>query len=229
MSLLSASSVSVSFGSDRRIVHALNSITVEFHPGSVTLLIGPSGSGKTTLLTVLGGLLKPTKGSIFAQDLELYKLSSAELAQFRLQRIGFVFQQGRLLRALSVLDNVMLPARLLGIPRAVAAASAAALLAELDISALTHEKPPSLSGGEAQRVALCRALINQPSILLADEPTAALDAVSGHRVANLLRESAKRRNTTVIIVTHDNRVSDIADRVVPMVDGTLRIEQGEAA
>ena len=227
MSLLSAEDLRVSFGSGRSLVPVLNGINAEFPSGSVSLLMGPSGSGKTTLLTVLGGLLRPTAGRVSALGRNIYGLSSGDLASFRLRSLGFVFQQGQLLRALSVIENVMLPALLSGVPRAAAAASAHALLDEVGISGLANEKPARLSGGEAQRAALCRALINKPSILLADEPTAALDSASGQRVAELMRQSAKRHAATVVIVTHDVRLAAIADRVVPILDGVLPNEQGE--
>ncbi len=202
-------------------VAAVNGVTFESHPGEVLLITGPSGSGKTTLLSLLGGLLPPTSGDVSLLGRNLSALSAEELNAFRLRHVGFVFQAFRLIETVSVLDNVCVPLMLATVPRRDAAARAHGLLARLKIEHLAGQSPKALSGGERQRVAIARALALDPPILLADEPTGSLDSVAGHRIAELLRASAKDDKKTVVIVSHDQRVHPFADRILRMEDGTL--------
>jgi putative ABC transport system ATP-binding protein len=210
------------FGSGETEVVAIRDVSLDVAPGEVVLIMGPSGSGKSTLLLMLGALLKPTDGTIRLDGLELSAESERRLPDIRLRHFGFIFQDFNLLSALSVQDNVALAAELTGIGRKAARAKAAALLAELGLGHRLNFAPEKLSGGEKQRVAIARALVNDPTVLLADEPTANLDASRGHETMRLLRRLAKDRGHSVIVVSHDERIKDIADRVLWLDDGRFK-------
>lgn len=207
------------FGSGETEVVAVRDISLEVAPGEVVLIMGPSGSGKSTLLLMLGALLKPTSGSIALGSTEISALSEGRLPDIRLRNFGFIFQDFNLLSALSVQDNVALAAELTGMGRRAARTKAAELLGELGLGQRLHFSPEKLSGGEKQRVAIARALINDPALVLADEPTANLDSSHGHETMRLLRAIAKNRGRSVVIVSHDERIKDIADRVLWLEDG----------
>lgn len=219
---LSVDHVTKQFGSGDAEVVAVRDVSLEVAPGEVVLIMGPSGSGKTTLLLMLGALLKPTEGSIRLDDLELSALSEGKLPDVRLRHFGFIFQDFNLLSALNVQDNVSIAAELMGISRNEARTKAASLLTELGLGRRLRFSPEKLSGGEKQRVAIARALINDPALILADEPTANLDSSHGHETMRLLREIAKNRGRSVIIVSHDQRIRDIADRVLWLEDGQFK-------
>jgi putative ABC transport system ATP-binding protein len=210
------------FGSGDTEVVAVRDVTLEVDPGEVVLIMGPSGSGKTTLLLMLGGLLKPTEGTIALNGLELSDLSENKLPDIRLRHFGFIFQDFNLLSALNVRDNVSLAAELTGVGRKAAREKAASLLSELGLGHRLRFSPEKLSGGEKQRVAIARALINDPALILADEPTANLDSAHGHETMRLLREIAGERGRSVVIVSHDQRIKDIADRVLWLEDGQFK-------
>lgn len=210
------------FGSDETEVVAVRDVSLDVAPGEVVLIMGPSGSGKSTLLLMLGALLKPTEGTIQLDDLELSAMSEGKLPDIRLRNFGFIFQDFNLLSALNVLDNVSLAAELTGIGRKAAREKATALLTELGLGHRLRFSPEKLSGGEKQRVAIARALVNDPAVILADEPTANLDSSHGHETMRLLREIAKGRGRSVVIVSHDARIKDIADRVLWLEDGEFR-------
>ncbi len=210
------------FGSGETEVVAVRDVSLEVTPGEVVLIMGPSGSGKTTLLLMLGALLKPTEGTIALDGQELSALSERRLPDIRLRHFGFIFQDFNLLSALSVQDNVAFAAELTGLGRKAARAKAAALLTELGLGERLHFSPEKLSGGEKQRVAIARALVNDPSLVLADEPTANLDASHGHETMQLLRAIAKQQGRSVVIVSHDERIKDIADRVLWLEDGQFK-------
>lgn len=210
------------FGSGDTEVVAVRDVSLEVEPGEVVLIMGPSGSGKTTLLLMLGGLLKPTEGTIKLNDVELSALSESKLPDLRLRHFGFIFQDFNLLSALNVRDNVSLAAELTGVGRKAAREKATSLLTELGLGHRLRFPPEKLSGGEKQRVAIARALVNDPSLVLADEPTANLDSSHGHDTMRLLREIAVGRGRSVVIVSHDQRIRDIADRVLWLEDGQFK-------
>ena len=210
------------FGSGDAEVVAVRDVSLDVAPGEVVLIMGPSGSGKTTLLLMLGALLKPTEGTITLDDLELSSLSENRLPDIRLRHFGFIFQDFNLLSALNVLDNVSIAAELAGSSRKTARQKASALLDDLGLGRRLRFSPEKLSGGEKQRVAIARALVNDPALILADEPTANLDSGQGHETMRLLREIAKNRGRSVIIVSHDQRIRDIADRVLWLEDGQFK-------
>jgi putative ABC transport system ATP-binding protein len=200
---------------------ALDSVSLGIQAGKVTAVMGPSGSGKSTLLNLVAGLDRPTKGTVVVDGVELGRLSEAGLARFRRARVGIIFQFFNLLNNLTALDNVLIPAQLAGTDRTTARKRAADLLDRLGIDGLRDQYPARLSGGERQRVAIARALINQPSLLLADEPTGALDRRTGDQVMAILAD-LNRTGQTVVLVTHDPRLADaVASRVVSLIDGTV--------
>lgn len=220
--ILSASHVTKSFGSGHTQVHAVNDVSLEIAQGELVLIMGPSGSGKTTLLSMLGGLLHPTSGKIVIDTIDIANADETELPDIRARKIGFIFQSFNLLEALTVLDNIMFPAQL--IPEKIHEAKLRAnqLIDKLGLAKRRNALPSTLSGGEKQRVAIARALINQPAIILADEPTGNLDSQSGQDVMMVLHDFARDEGRSVILVTHDPRVEDIADRILWLEDGTLR-------
>jgi len=210
------------FGSGDAEVVAVRDVSLDVEPGEVVLIMGPSGSGKTTLLLMVGGLLKPTEGTIALDSLELSALSESKLPDVRLRHFGFIFQDFNLLSALNVRDNVSLAAELTGVGRKAAREKATSLLTELGLGHRLRFSPEKLSGGEKQRVAIARALVNDPKLILADEPTANLDSRHGHEVVALLRDIAKKQGRTVVIVSHDHRIREIADRVLWLEDGRFK-------
>ena len=219
---LEVARVTKRFGSGDTEVVAVRDVSLRVIPGEVVLIMGPSGSGKTTLLLMLGALLKPSEGAITLNGLELSAMSERKLPDVRLRHFGFIFQDFNLLSALNVLDNVAFAAELTGVSRATARDKAVALLTELGLGHRLGFPPDKLSGGEKQRVAIARALINDPALILADEPTANLDSSHGHETMRLLREIAGKRSRSVVIVSHDARIKDIADRVLWLEDGQFK-------
>lgn len=193
---------------------------LDLTPGEIVVMTGPSGSGKTTLLTLIGALRTVQEGQLRVLDHELHRLSAAELVRFR-QRVGFIFQTHNLFDSLTARQNVRMALEL-GTPEpGWARQRIDSLLTTLGLGQRLNYKPGQLSVGQRQRVAIARALANEPGLILADEPTAALDKQSGREVMNLLQQTAAEKQTTVLIVTHDNRVLDAADRIVNMVDGQI--------
>jgi putative ABC transport system ATP-binding protein len=200
---------------------ALDRVTLAVPAGEVAAVMGPSGSGKSTLLNLVAGLDRPTAGSVRVDGVELTRLSEAELARYRRRKVGLVFQFFNLLNNLTVLDNVAVPAELAGMGRREARGRAFALLDELGLAKQARSFPARLSGGQRQRVAVARALVNRPPLLLADEPTGALDRRSGDQVMDLLAD-LNRTGQTILIVTHDARLAERrASRVVTLVDGAV--------
>jgi len=222
MPTMQVENVSRRFGNGETEVIAVKDISMTVYPGEVILIMGPSGSGKTTLLSILGGLLRPTTGRVFIEGDDLTKMDEGELPRVRLKRIGFIFQDFNLLSSLSCLDNVALISQLDGLSRKESRQRAQVLLEQLGLGHRLNFLPEKLSGGEKQRVAIARALINNPDIILADEPTANLDSHHGHETMRLLRQVAIDDNRSVIIVSHDQRIKDIADRVLWLEDGEFK-------
>ena len=210
------------FGDGETGVFAVRGVSLAVEPGEVVLIMGPSGSGKTTLLSMMGALLKPTAGSIHLDGSEISALSEGRLPDIRLRQFGFIFQDFNLLSALSVLENVAIVAELAGLNGRAARDKATALLRGLGLAERLDFLPEKLSGGEKQRVAIARALVNDPALILADEPTANLDSKIGHEIMRLLRTIAKDQGRSVVIVSHDQRIRDIADRVLWLEDGAFK-------
>nr|WP_242059992.1 ABC transporter ATP-binding protein [Oscillatoria sp. FACHB-1407] len=210
------------FQSGNQKFQALSDINLEVNSGDIQLLMGPSGSGKTTLLSILGGILTPTAGSVRLLGQEITHMSRAQLAKFRLQNIGFIFQGFNLFPALTAIENVEVALTMKGMRDRVAHLEAANLLEQVGLADKAKNLPSELSGGQKQRVAIARALAGSPSLIMADEPTAALDSQSGHAVIDLLRRLAKEGGHTVLMVTHDPRIIDVADRVTHLEDGQLQ-------
>lgn len=219
---IAARHISMEYAAKSRCEQVLKDITLHLGAGQVHLLMGPSGSGKTTLLSILGGILTPTAGEVDLLGCCLTRLSPAQRSQFRLQNLGFVFQGFNLFPALTAAENIEVVLNLLKIRGAAAQAQAVELLDLVGIAHKAHCLPEDLSGGQKQRVAIARALANHPKIILADEPTAALDRDSGATVIQLLRELAEHAGATVLIVTHDPRIQTVADHIIHLEDGQLR-------
>jgi len=199
-------------------ITALNTATESFKKGELTLIMGPSGSGKTTLLSLIGCVIYPTEGQVILNGKVVSDLNENQLADIRLNTIGFVFQQFNLLEPLTALENVIQPMALQGVPYAEAKKRALDALEKVNLSARIHNLPKKLSGGQKQRVAIARALVTNPEIILCDEPTASLDAKSAAVIMEELRDLA-RQNKAVIIVTHDLRLRKFADRIIYVEEG----------
>ena len=226
--ILEADELRKSYGSGETEVHAVRGVSLSVVPGEIVLFMGPSGSGKTTLLSMLGGLLKPSAGSVRIQGEDLWAQPRRSLPALRANSIGFVFQAFHLLEALTVEENIVFPARLARRDIARARSRALALAARLGVDHRLGALPRELSGGEKQRVAIARALINEPPLILADEPTGNLDSVRGQDVVMALHDVARDSGRSVVIVTHDQRVEEIADRILWLEDGGLRDRKADA-
>ncbi len=209
------------YGSGRTAVKALNDVTLHIKKGEVVLMMGPSGSGKTTMLLIMGALLRPSRGLVLINGKEITKLTERELPGLRARELGFVFQNPNLLSALTALENVEVALNLAGVKGAKARSRAEKLLGGLGLGKRLDHLPDELSGGERQRVAIARALANDPSIILADEPTANLDSKTGRVIVRLLRRIAREEGRSVVIASHDPRIKEFADRTLWLEDGRL--------
>ena len=208
-----------SFGKGSLQIPVLRDINLEIPAGEITILTGPSGSGKTTLLTLIGALRSMQTGSLKVLDRELLGAKQAQLVQTR-SNVGYIFQAHNLLKSLTAWENVAMPLKLH--PRIKDRQKCAIdVLTAVGLADRTHYYPDNLSGGQKQRVAIARALVSQPPLILADEPTAALDSKSGREVVTLMHNLAKEQDCTILMVTHDNRILDVADRIIEMEDGCL--------
>jgi putative ABC transport system ATP-binding protein len=219
MTALQLDSLTRDFGSGDGIVRALDGVTLDFERGTFTAVMGPSGSGKSTLLQSAAGLDRPTSGRVRLGEIELSGLGEKALARLRRERLGFVFQSFNLLAALTAAQNVALPSRLAG--RRLRRDQVAAALEAVGLGDRAGHRPAQLSGGQQQRVAVARALVGEPELLFADEPTGALDLRAGREVLALLRDTVDRGGRTLVMVTHDPSAAAYADRVVFMADGRL--------
>lgn len=222
MTNLSVHDLTKTYGEGDLAVTAVRHVDLDVEPGEVVLIMGPSGSGKTTLLLMLGAMLRPTSGTIKVDGIDLATARERSLPPLRAEHFGFVFQDFNLLSALSALENVELACNLAGLHGHAARERATELLTRLGLGRRLRFRPDQLSGGEKQRVAVARALANNATIILADEPTANLDSAHGHDLARLLRQLASEDNRSVIIVSHDDRLRKIADRVLWLEDGQFR-------
>jgi putative ABC transport system ATP-binding protein len=219
--LIVARRLTKSYASGGGDVAALRGVDLDIRGGEVSLLVGPSGSGKTTLLSILGGILRPTAGALTIGGHDVSKLGEADLAAIRRQHIGFVFQGYNLFPSLRVWQNIALVLDVKGVRGRRARAESLELLRLVDLEHKQDAFPSELSGGQKQRVAIARALAGRPAIILADEPTAALDSENGRVVMAALRRLAVEHGRAVVVVSHDNRVVEFGDRVVFMEDGRI--------
>jgi putative ABC transport system ATP-binding protein len=223
-SAIAARGVGMTYQSGADQFPVLSNVDLDIRAGDIQLLMGPSGSGKTTLLSILAGILTPTSGSVRLLGEEITAMSSAQLARFRLLNIGFIFQGFNLFPALTALENVEVALNLKGSRGPNARREAMNLLDQVGLADRAKSHPHELSGGQKQRVAIARALAGNPKLIMADEPTAALDSHNGHAVIELLSRLAKEQDRTVLIVTHDPRIIDVADHVAYLEDGILQSE-----
>ena len=213
--------VTKSFPSIGGPVWALRGIDLDVPQSGLTMLVGPSGCGKTTLISVIAGILTADAGSCRVFGNDLATLSNGERIDFRAQNVGFIFQQFHLLPSLSVAENVAIPLIINRTPRRSAIAAAGELLAKVGLGERCAALPTVLSGGEQQRVAIARALVHAPRLVVCDEPTSALDHDTGHMIMEMILAMVRERGTTVLIVTHDNRIFGFADRIARMDDGRI--------
>jgi putative ABC transport system ATP-binding protein len=220
--VVKATKVTKTFGAGGpSAVTAVRDVTLELRAGEMVLISGRSGSGKTTLLSMLGALMAPSSGAVDLTGLRLASLSQARLTRLRLESVGFVFQAAHLIDGLSAAENVELPLNLAGGVRPASARRAVDMLTRLGLEGRVHVGARALSGGERQRVAIARAVANDPPLLLADEPTGSLDSHAGLGVIELLHAAAHNERKAVLVVSHDARIREYADRVLTMEDGSL--------
>jgi putative ABC transport system ATP-binding protein len=215
------------FGHGELAVRALHPTDIAVYRGEVVVIMGPSGSGKTTLLSILGMVLTPSEGEVLIDGVPVTDATADEMAALRRDRVGLVFQQHNLLPSLGAVENVGLPLLLAGVPASERRQRAMRALSLVGMADRPDARPRSLSGGQQQRVAIARALVNDASVLLCDEPTASLDGTTGGAVLAALRSLAHDAGRAVVIVTHDDRVLAIADRVVHVIDGRVSGQDGE--
>ncbi len=202
-------------------LHVLKGINIKINKGEIVAVVGPSGAGKTTLLQIIGTLDKADQGKVLIDGRNVLKLNEKQKASFRNKEIGFVFQFHQLLPEFTALENVMIPALIANVDAKKARKQAANLLSELQLQDRLDHKPSELSGGEKQRVAVARSLINNPKIILADEPSGSLDSQNKEELHNLLFDLRDRFNLTIVIVTHDKELAALSDRIIEMVDGEI--------
>ncbi|HAK1143931.1 TPA: ABC transporter ATP-binding protein [Listeria monocytogenes] len=216
--------ISKNYQDGEQVIEVLKNVSLEVAQGEFVAIVGPSGAGKSTFLSIAGALLSPTEGETAIGGTTLNNMSEKALTKVRLGKVGFIFQGANLIPYLNVRDQLLVIAELSGEKGSAAKERADKLLQELGLTARQNNYPESLSGGEKQRVAIARALMNDPDIILADEPTASLDANRGHKVVQMIADEVKRKNKAAIMVTHDERVLDLVDRVIRIEDGYLKAE-----
>ena len=222
-------SVTKSYVTGPTKVMALRGVDLEVRTGELLMLVGPSGCGKTTLISVVAGILDHDEGEclVFRQDLR--GMGQTKKTRYRGQNVGFVFQAYNLLPTLTALENVSVPLLILGFPRSAAQFRARAILVQVGLEDRLYALPAQLSGGQQQRVAIARALVHKPKLVVCDEPTSALDAETGQRVIDVLRTTALSEERALIIVTHDNRIFNFADRIARMEDGRIVSVESQVA
>ncbi|MBC1492455.1 ABC transporter ATP-binding protein [Listeria booriae] len=213
--------ISKNYQDGEQVVEVLKNVSLEVKQGEFVAIVGPSGAGKSTFLSIAGALLTPTSGEITIGGQALSSLSTKALTRVRLEKVGFIFQGANLIPYLNVKDQLLVIAELAGHRNSEAKQRATQLLEELGLSHRANQYPEKLSGGEKQRVAIARAMMNNPDVILADEPTASLDAERGYSVVQMIAQEVKRNNKVAIMVTHDERILDLVDRVVRIEDGQL--------
>jgi len=219
MSMLRTSGLAKTYGMNDTAVKALKPTELEIKEGEFVAIVGPSGSGKSTLLHLLAGLDKPSAGKVFINDQDIYELSENELSRYRRQNIGFIFQAFNLIPILSAEENIKLPVLMDG--KKVDEGYIHELMDVLDIKERRKHLPGELSGGQQQRVSIARALANKPSIIFADEPTGNLDSKNSKEVLQLLKSTIEKYNQTLIMITHDGSIAQMADRIITISDGMI--------
>ena len=223
MELLRVENLSKSYGKGEAKVDALKNINLSIKKGEFIAIVGPSGSGKSTLLHLLGGVDKPTSGNVFINDINIYDLKEKDLAIFRRRNVGLIYQFYNLIPVLTVKENILLPAELDN--RKIDKEYLEDLLKTLDLKERENHLPSELSGGQQQRTSIGSALINRPSIVLADEPTGNLDSKNSKEIVELLKVSVKKYNQTLIMITHDTNIALQADRVITIEDGIIKSDE----
>lgn len=223
MELLRVENLSKSYGKGEAKVEALKNINLSIKKGEFIAIVGPSGSGKSTLLHLLGGVDKPTSGNVFINDINIYNLKEKDLAIFRRRNVGLIYQFYNLIPVLTVKENILLPAELDN--KKIDNEYLEDLLKTLDLKERENHRPNELSGGQQQRTSIGRALINRPSIVLADEPTGNLDSKNSKEIVELLKVSVKKYNQTLIMITHDTNIALQADRVITIEDGIIKNDE----
>ena len=221
MSFLKIDNIHREFVKNKNIVSALNGVSSEIKKGEMIGIIGASGAGKSTLLHIIGALDKPTKGTIFFNDKDIFKFPEGKVASFRNKKIGFVFQFHNLINAFSAVENVSLPNLISGMKKEKALKKAGEILGVLGLGSRLHHKPGELSGGEQQRVAIARAISQDPELILADEPTGNLDTKTGNEVFDILSDLNKEKKITVIVVTHNEQLSKKMPRIIRLENGKV--------
>ena len=212
------------------IITALAGVDIKIYKGEFVAVLGTSGSGKSTLLNMISGLERPTKGDIIIGGTRLNKVSERNMARFRSREMGFIFQAYNLIPSLTAMENVTLPLMLQGVSKKKREKKAKAMLIELGLGKRLHNKPSQLSGGQQQRVAIARSLVTEPKIIFADEPTGNLDTKTTIEILSFLQQIVRKRQCTLIMVSHDLEVAQYADRIIHMRDGkVIKITEGEAA
>lgn len=215
------------FGSGQAKIRVLRGVDLDIQTGETTFLVGPSGCGKTTLISVIAGLLRPNEGTVQLFGEKTSKMPSGKLVRFRSTQLGFIFQQFNLLPALTAAENAAVPLVVQGMSLSKAVRKACELLERLEMGKHRTKYPNQLSGGQQQRIAIARALVHEPRLVICDEPTASLDAQTGHAVMTMLQELASTPKRAVVVVTHDSRIYSFADRIVTMSDGqVLSVQSG---
>lgn len=222
--ILEMNDISKQFGSGESRVDAVRHVSLTVAAGEIVALLGPSGSGKSTLLSIAGALLSPTSGEMRLDGEHIADLSEAERTRLRLERIGFIFQGSNLVSYLTGREQLIFLANLIGMPKDEASTRADHLLDALDMTKRADHYPDELSGGERQRIAIARSLMNNPRIILADEPTASLDSARGRQVVEMLGSEVRGSERAAILVTHDERLIDLCDRVLRIRDGELVVD-----
>lgn len=222
MDILQTKDLTKYYGEESLVVKALDGITLQIEQGSFTAIVGTSGSGKSTLLHMLGGLDTPTGGSVVVDGQSLGKMSRSELTIFRRRKIGFIFQNYNLIPNLTIYDNIVLPVELDG--RSVDRQYLDKIVSVLGLEGKLERKPNKLSGGQQQRAAIARALITKPALILADEPTGNLDSRTSQEVVGLLQATGRKFHQTIVMITHNDEIAQIADRTIRIEDG--RITEG---
>ena len=221
MNMVKIKNIGKTYKQGKVSVHALDSITLSIEKGEFTALSGPSGSGKTTLLNLIGGLDTPSRGKIILANEPITDLSQSQLADIRLNKIGFVFQAYNIIPVLSARENVEYVMLMQGVPARERSERAGAVLDDVGLAGMHDRRPAELSGGQQQRVAVARAIVSNPAIVLADEPTANLDSHTGQGLLEMMARMNKQRNVTFIFSTHDQMVMDFARRIIRLTDGKV--------
>ncbi len=222
--MISVKNISKKFGRGTNLLSALDDVSFNVEDGEFVVILGQSGSGKSTILNLIGCIDSPTSGTILVDGVDVTKMSSKQLCEYRNKNIGFVFQSFYLEPAYSVTDNILLPLTIAGAKRQIKDAKAKELLEKLNLTDKANAKTSTLSGGQKQRVAIARALVNDPKIILADEPTGNLDSVSGAEVIEILKEICKS-GKTVVMVTHNEEQASVADHIIRLKDGKVIFEK----